>query len=72
MELYALDITLVLWNLLAIFHLLLCIVAIVKLANDDSIKFKHKIAFLVAIIFIPIIGSLTFLKHHQKTKNQKV
>lgn len=65
------DFTLILWSLLSLIHLILCIVAIVKLATDDSIKFKRKIAFLVAIVFIPIIGSFIFLRHHQKTKHQK-
>ncbi len=71
MELYALDLKLILWNLLITIHLTLCIVAIVKLANDNSIKFRRKIAFLVAILFIPFIGSLTFLTHHKKMKRQK-
>ncbi len=71
MELYELDPTLILWNLLSIIHLILCTVAIVKLAYDHSIKYGHKIAFLIGILFIPIIGALAFLTHHKKMKRQK-
>ncbi|MBW0177214.1 PLDc N-terminal domain-containing protein [Sediminibacterium sp.] len=71
MDLFIPDYSLIIWNLLSIIHLILCIVAIVKLANDSSIKYSHKIAFLIAVLFIPIIGSLAFLTHHKKMKRQK-
>lgn len=71
MELYALDLKLIIWNLLSIIHLILCIVAVVKLVGNHSIKYSHKIAFLIAILFIPLIGSLAFLTHHKKIKRQK-
>jgi hypothetical protein len=71
MNFFTSDFTLILWNLLSTIHLILCIVAIIKLVTDNSIKFGHKIAFLIAIIFIPLIGSLAFLTHHKKMKRQK-
>ncbi|MFZ6025114.1 MAG: PLDc N-terminal domain-containing protein [Bacteroidota bacterium] len=71
MELYVLDFTLILWNLLSIIHLILCIVAIVKLANNNSIKYGHKMAFLIAILFIPLAGASAFLIHYKKMKRQK-
>lgn len=71
MELSTIDIMLTLWNLLSIVHLILCIVAICKLAIDHSIKYSHKIAFLIAILFLPLLGALAFLTHHKKMKRQK-
>lgn len=70
MYLIEFDLTLILWDLFILMHLVLCIVALVKLANDNSIKYGHKIAFLIAILFLPIIGSFAFLRHLKKMHRQ--
>ena len=71
MDLFAPDLGLIAWSLLWTMHLILCIIALIKLAADNSIQFLIKLVFLVGIIFIPVIGPLTFLSHQRKTSLKK-
>ncbi|TDO29068.1 hypothetical protein BC659_1150 [Sediminibacterium goheungense] len=67
MDLFAPDLSLIAWSLLWTIHLILCVIAISKLATDTSIRFLLKLVFLIGIILIPFIGSLTFLRYQRKT-----
>jgi hypothetical protein len=71
MDLIIPDISLIIWNFLSIVNLILCIIAIIKLANNHSIVYCKKIAFLFAIIFLPFIGVLIYMAYHKKTKQQR-
>ncbi len=70
MELLAPDIGLMVWTLLSLAHILLCIVAIVKLTKNKLIGPSTKLIWLLTIIFIPFAGSIVFISsytHREKT-----
>lgn len=71
MDLFAPDLDLIVWSLLWTIHLILCVIALIKLAADTSIQFLIKMVFLIGIILIPVIGPLTFLRHQRKTSLKK-
>ena len=71
MELLSPDLGLIFWSLLSITNLILCIIAIIKIANDNSIEPGKKLVWLLAIIFFPLIGALTLTAYYKKTRHQK-
>jgi|GEM_PF-2813904 len=66
------DTSLIIWSILSLMNLILCIIAIIKLANNFSIEYRNKIVFLMLIIFLPFIGALTYMAYHKKTRQQRI
>jgi hypothetical protein len=62
MELLAPDVGLILWTLFSLMNILLWIIFIVKLTKNKLIDPTTKLIWLLAILFIPIAGSLVFLR----------
>ncbi len=71
MELHSPSVGLLFWTLLSLTILILCIIAIVKIANDKFIEPSKKVIWLLAIIIFPIIGALTFIAFYKKIDIKK-
>lgn len=71
MQLFTPESGILLWSLLAIINLLLCIVAVIKLVKHP-ISPATKFAFIVAILFIPFVGALTFFVLIKGSKSAKI
>jgi len=70
MELLSPDFGLILWTILSLTNLVLCIIAIMKIANDKFIEPSKKFFWLLAIIAFPFIGALTCIAFYRRAKHQ--
>ena len=59
MELLSPGYGLMFWTLLTIVHLILCVAAVIKLANQP-INPETKFAWLLFICLVPLVGTATF------------
>jgi hypothetical protein len=64
MELLAPDPLLIIWTLLSLVHILLSVIAIIKLTKNKRIDPSMKLIWLLAIIFLPFAGSILFLRSY--------
>lgn len=71
MELFIPEIGLMLWSLFTLINILLCIISILKLANNKLIDPKTKLLWLVAIILIPFAGSIVYLRSYRAAASGK-
>jgi Phospholipase_D-nuclease N-terminal len=60
MELLLPDVGLIVWSLLALINIVLLVTAIVKLANNKQLSSQLKVVWIMAIVFVPIVGALLF------------
>lgn len=59
MEFLAPNFGLIFWTMLSLVHLILCVVAVLKLATLPM-SYETKFAWLVAILLVPLFGVATF------------
>lgn len=71
MELLSPGVGLILWSLLSLTNLILCIIAIIKIANDSFIEPGKKFFWVLAIIIFPLIGALTCIAFYRKVRHQR-
>jgi len=71
MELLSPSAGLILWTVLSLTNLILCIIAIIKIANDKFIEPGKKIFWLLAIIIFPLIGALICIAFYRRARHQR-
>lgn len=67
MELISPGAGLMIWTFLSLANLVLCIISIIKLANDKFIDPGKKAFWVLAIIIFPFIGALTCIAFYRKS-----
>jgi bacteriorhodopsin len=67
MEILIPELDLIIWTVFALVNIIICIIVIVKLSKHP-IDPRIKLIWLLAIIFLPFIGALTFFAFKRKSK----
>jgi Phospholipase_D-nuclease N-terminal len=61
MELLTPEIGLLAWTTLSLLYLVLCVLAMFKLARNKTMQPGTKLIWLLAILFVPFAGSIIYL-----------
>ncbi len=66
MEIITPDIGLFIWTFLSLINLILLFIALFSILRNEFYDSKTKLAWIIGVILLPIVGSILYLKNRNK------